>query len=238
MGKLQTYDLVCELFEYSDEEINTGNTTIDAIESDYSQKQSIYITSVSGTFSVGEVVSQTLTLDDTLYGTAAGTATVANGAITGITLTSSGYGYSSAPAITITGGGGSNAELTAVLTSGRVTGVTVDDGGTGFTSTPTITFAAPATQTISGELLTITANTEANNAYTLQVFNVKTDNINYNNFINGLTVTGLTSNATGNVSVTTAETLPTVTQNDSFETVADNFLDFSEADPFSEGGSY
>ena len=36
MGRLQTYDIRCELFEYSSERIDTGNTVIDAIETDYS----------------------------------------------------------------------------------------------------------------------------------------------------------------------------------------------------------
>jgi len=35
-GKLQTYDLRCELFEYSNESLNTGVAEIDAIEEDYS----------------------------------------------------------------------------------------------------------------------------------------------------------------------------------------------------------
>lgn len=36
MGSLQTYDLRCELFEYSHERIDTGFTDIDQIETDYS----------------------------------------------------------------------------------------------------------------------------------------------------------------------------------------------------------
>lgn len=36
-GRLQTYDIRCELFEYSSERINTGNTEIDLIEDTYSQ---------------------------------------------------------------------------------------------------------------------------------------------------------------------------------------------------------
>ena len=35
-GRLQTYDVRCELFEYSSERIDTGNTEIDVIESTYS----------------------------------------------------------------------------------------------------------------------------------------------------------------------------------------------------------
>lgn len=34
-GRLQTYDVRCELFEYSSEQLNTGNTAIDAIETTY-----------------------------------------------------------------------------------------------------------------------------------------------------------------------------------------------------------
>ena len=36
MGALQTYDLTCELFQYSHEVIDTGRTDIDQIEDDYS----------------------------------------------------------------------------------------------------------------------------------------------------------------------------------------------------------
>lgn len=36
-GRLQTYDVRCELFEYSSERINTGNTEIDFIEDTFSQ---------------------------------------------------------------------------------------------------------------------------------------------------------------------------------------------------------
>jgi hypothetical protein len=35
-GRLQTYDIRCELFEYSSERFNTGNTGIDFVESTYS----------------------------------------------------------------------------------------------------------------------------------------------------------------------------------------------------------
>jgi hypothetical protein len=41
-GRLQTYDLRCELFEYSSERINTGNTIIDQIETDYSNDLKFY----------------------------------------------------------------------------------------------------------------------------------------------------------------------------------------------------
>lgn len=61
MGRMQTYDLRCELFEYSSERINTGNTEIDLIEDTYSQDTlsnqftledgtGVYLSEDSGTF--------------------------------------------------------------------------------------------------------------------------------------------------------------------------------------------
>lgn len=41
-GRLQTYDIRCELFEYSSERINTGNTEIDLIEDTYSLDTLVY----------------------------------------------------------------------------------------------------------------------------------------------------------------------------------------------------
>lgn len=41
-GRLQTYDVRCELFQYSSEGINTGNTEIDVIEDTYSLDTLVY----------------------------------------------------------------------------------------------------------------------------------------------------------------------------------------------------
>lgn len=64
--------------------------------------------------------------------------------IVGISVTDRGAGYTSAPTVTITGGGGSGAVATAVVVDGEVTEVTLDDPGSGFTSAPTIQIAAPS----------------------------------------------------------------------------------------------
>lgn len=236
MGKLQMYDMVVELFEYSDEEFNTDVTVIDNIEKDYSQSQTIYLTATTGDFTVGEIISQQLPLDSSLYKTATGTATISDGAITAVTLSSSGYGYTSTPGITFVGGSGT-AAATAVMNGDRVSSVTVNVPGTGYSNT-TVTFSAPATSTITGEIISITANTETSNAVSVEVINVKSQNINYANFVNTSTVTGANSNSVGTVTSTIAESTPAPTQSDSFQTISSDFLDFSESDPFSEGGSY
>lgn len=50
-----------------------------------------------------------------------------------------GSGYSSAPTVTITGGGGSGATAKAVVSNGEITSVNVITSGSGYTTTPTIT---------------------------------------------------------------------------------------------------
>jgi len=65
------------------------------------------------------------------------------GFITAINVTFGGNGYTTAPAVTISGGGGSGATATATVNSGAVTSVTVHNAGSGYTSTPTVTIAAP-----------------------------------------------------------------------------------------------
>lgn len=41
LGKLYTYDLTCDLFDYSQEDINTGNTEVDAIADDLLNNNSV-----------------------------------------------------------------------------------------------------------------------------------------------------------------------------------------------------
>ncbi|MDD4904955.1 MAG: G8 domain-containing protein [Methylobacter tundripaludum] len=55
---------------------------------------------------------------------AQGTATIAGGTVTGVTITNGGSGYTSAPTVTFTGGGGTGALGTPTLADGVVTGVT------------------------------------------------------------------------------------------------------------------
>ena len=49
--------------------------------------------------------------------------------------------YSSAPSVTLSGGGGSGAAATAALTNGVVSGITISSAGCGYSSAPTIAFS-------------------------------------------------------------------------------------------------
>jgi hypothetical protein len=70
--------------------------------------------------------------------TATATATVANGAVTGLTVTNPGSGYTSRPTISFSGGGGVGASARATVTDGTVTALTILEGGLQYTSPPTV----------------------------------------------------------------------------------------------------
>jgi uncharacterized repeat protein (TIGR01451 family) len=57
-----------------------------------------------------------------------------------ISIGSGGTGYTSAPTVQFTGGGGSGANAVATVSSGAITSVIVTSGGTGYTTAPTIAF--------------------------------------------------------------------------------------------------
>lgn len=99
------------------------------------------------------ITSTTLTLAGTnfvdgesniLIGTDVATSLTAVGSSAGsevssLTITNAGEGYSSPPAVSITGGGGSGATATSTITGDEVTGLTITNGGSGYTSPPTVT---------------------------------------------------------------------------------------------------
>ena len=107
--------------------------------------------------------------------TAMATATVSSGKVTGITLTNAGYGYSSAPGITITGDG-TSATATSVIeptaaqvnltvgAGGVITGYTIVDGGVGYTNAALTIIGA----TGAGSGAVLSADLNIGNVNTLQ----------------------------------------------------------------------
>jgi hypothetical protein len=82
------------------------------------------------------------------------TPTLSGATLKAITVSAGGSGYTSAPTVAITGGGGSGATATATVSSGAVTVVTITATGTDYITAPTISFSggggsgATATATI------------------------------------------------------------------------------------------
>lgn len=59
-------------------------------------------------------------------------------AVAMISVTNGGTGYTTAPTVELTGGGGTGAAATARVVGGVVVGIDVTEGGTGYTSSPTV----------------------------------------------------------------------------------------------------
>lgn len=80
----------------------------------------------------------------------------AEGFVPAINYSFDAVGYTSAPAVTFTGGAGSGAAATATVVNGRVTAIAVTNGGSGYTSAPTVSLpgGATATATITGDAVT------------------------------------------------------------------------------------
>jgi hypothetical protein len=88
------------------------------------------------------------------------TATVMFGFIVEATVTNGGSGYTTAPAVTITGTG-TGAAATATVANGAVTGITITSAGSGYTTDTTITLAPPAAPFVvnyTGGTVTVTYN--------------------------------------------------------------------------------
>jgi hypothetical protein len=64
-------------------------------------------------------------------------------AVSSLTLGNSGYGYTSTPAVRITGGGGTGATGHVTMAGGAVATIVLDLVGTGYTNAPTVTIDSP-----------------------------------------------------------------------------------------------
>jgi hypothetical protein len=81
------------------------------------------------------------------------TAQVDYGFVVLATVTSGGSGYVTSPAVTIIGGGGSNATAVANLSGGVVASITITDAGIGYTNAPTVRIAPPPAAAVSPTVL-------------------------------------------------------------------------------------
>ena len=169
LDAIQTYGLVAELMEYSDERLDTGVEEIDKLRRDigYTQVFKItdgieeYIVTAGGT---GYGSGTTLSIGGPGAGSSA-SVTVTSGVVTSVDVVEPGTGFTTAPVVSVVGAG-SGASVTAVVsakgnfengetirsqgntakavasrTLNSISAITLYDGGAKYTSVPTVTIS-------------------------------------------------------------------------------------------------
>ena len=132
LGSLQTYDLRCELFEYSSERIDTGIPQIDIIEDNLSVDALLF-----------QILFETYTT------AAVVTSTVSSGLVTDLTVVVAGQDYTDAntqviiESPTVASGARVSANGVGTIVNGVLTEFNVTIPGGFYSTAPTITFARP-----------------------------------------------------------------------------------------------
>ena len=83
------------------------------------------------------------------------TAQVVNGFCVGAMVTSGGSGYVTSPAVSIVGGGGTNATAVSYTSGGVVTSIGITSAGIGYTNTPTVEIEQPPAAAVSPTVLPV-----------------------------------------------------------------------------------
>jgi hypothetical protein len=173
LGKNYVYELRCELFEYEDEDIDTGVTDVDETIKDQGYITTITLVGVGSTATAitsrvnSGVQKITLINDGQGYtsapqikisppsigtqATAVAIMTSRSGLTTALSIdkiliTNPGIGYTYSPSIVFIGGGGIGAAATVgIAKSANSIGIiTITNGGRGYTTSPTVTFSPPS----------------------------------------------------------------------------------------------
>ena len=170
---------------------------------------------------------------------AAATATIGNGVVGIITLTSSGSGYSSPPTITFNGIAFVSAAATAIVSSGgSITSIRITNAGLGYTESPLIVISAPGSTGIGTFAFneTITGTTSGVTAI-VRNWNVITSELQVSNmtgvFVAGEMVVGSASSASYKIrTVNSNVNEDGYSDNTEIELEADSIIDFTESNPF------
>ena len=194
LGKNYVYKLKCELFEYEDEVIDTSLDIIDTQVQDEGYIATLQLVGVGRTASATPVLgtgyirdiflnndgsgftgTPTVSISTSPNGNAlanatavAITTTIANvTSVDRILMTNAGFGYNTAPIITITGGGGTGAAATCSIHSSSqgVVRYIMTDNGIGFGTAPVVTVSVPPAGIASDRAVGIASIGDAGNGF-------------------------------------------------------------------------
>ena len=186
LGSNYVYKLKCELFEYEDEVIDTSIEAIDTQVDDVGYIADLQLVGIGITALATPVVSTGVVREIFLNNDGSGftgipiigfstspsglsgstatavaiTSTRANvTSIESILVTNSGFGYTEAPTITISGGGGTGAAATCSINtaSNSIVRFTITQTGVGYGTAPTVTIGVPAGATAADRATGITS---------------------------------------------------------------------------------
>ncbi len=174
LGNTYTYELLCELFEYENEDIDTSVEAIDNTVRDEGYITTLTLEPVGtsatatatlgGVGMIGEIIlsndgynytsTPTVTISPSPTGnspdnaTAVAITTSIGGvkSVESIRIVNAGFGYTftNPPTVTITGGNGVGAAATAVVVNNGVRFLTVSNPGSGYYSEPVVTISGPS----------------------------------------------------------------------------------------------
>ena len=186
LGSNYVYKLKCELFEYEDEVIDTSIEAIDTQVEDVGYIADLQLVGIGITALATPVVSTGVVREIFLNNDGSGftgtpiigfstspsglsgstatavaiTSTRANvTSIESILITNAGFGYTEAPTITISGGGGTGAAATCSINtaSNSIVRFTITQTGVGYGTAPTVTIGVPAGATAADRATGITS---------------------------------------------------------------------------------
>ena len=123
LSNLPVYKLQARLFEFNDEEFNTGIAELDGIEAEFAYQETFEYGSVSGTFQFGERIKH---ISASLQNSSAtGTANFGSsrgiGRLTGIDIVNAGFTYPTSPVITVAGHDNTDKTLEGSLSNSTIT---------------------------------------------------------------------------------------------------------------------
>ena len=250
-----TYKMRCTLFEYSGEDMDTGNTEIDSLEKDYAYQYKVCTLApkkATGIVEINEAYSD-VNIFDSDYTT--------GGNVINLTLTNGGTYYTTPPQITFIGGNpDDSAQAIAIIDSStrQIIGLQIIDSGYGYSSAPTMVFSGGSgvdsdysvgdtvTQTLSsgvvmsGEIQRIQLDSAGDSSRCYYLAHVGADDGKLHTFVTGGSLINSSTNmAVGNgltiTGVTEFNYMSETEQNDEFTaSYVDNFLNFSEDNPFGD----